>query len=760
MPEHFGRYEIKSELGRGGMATVYHAYDPRFERDVAIKVLPHEFLHDTQFRARFEREAKTIALIEHPAIVPVYDFGEEDGQPYIVMRYMSGGSLAERLQKGPLNIPDAQQILTRLAPALDAAHAKGIIHRDLKPGNVLFDQYGNAFLSDFGIARLTQSGSGTLTGGAILGTPSYMSPEQIQGDRELDGRSDIYALGIILFQMLTGSLPYKSDTPAKVMMMHLLEPVPQILNFKDDLPPALEGVIDQALAKEPDQRYSSAAELTKAVETVLKEEGEPTAVSKSKEKTVLGRAAGKGGAAATVMGGRRGGKPGSASAATVIGAAPAVTAPRKGFPVWLFIIGGLLLLGLVVGGAVGGYALLSGKLAFQPTPTWTLAPSASPTTEIIAQAPTATFTLTAAPSDTPLPSTTATQTPTATNAPSATLTPIPTVTPTPTPQPTDTLTPAPQAPIIGGADKVAWVSGNNIYIANLDGTELKQLTTDSGAKKGLNFSPDGKAIFYIVGKCINYVEVDTGRVQGVSCYNNAASVDAFEISYDGAQVALSVNSEPFIVPFDLDRLKTIQSKSGLQSLATCAAFAPIPNYIISTIHWARDGQKIAAIFKAASPTGQRLDEIVVLDVSHCSWGAQRVIDFPAEWFDISGYNNNPIIQTFGWDGLDLFVLNGYVRNDGFGDLYVFNMNLHQAQLKLNPINNSCCYRDPSWSPDGSHLLVAYQDYNTSGPTAVIKLYLIQFGTINSGVQYEPLNIPLITNPREKPMAILRPAQQP
>src|SRR5512139_3667922 len=123
--EHFGRYEIKSEIGRGGMATVFHAYDPRFERDVAIKVLPREFLHDPQFRTRFEREAKLVAILEHHAIVPVYDFGEEDGQPYIVMRYLSGGSLAERIKQGAMPLNEVVKIVSRLAPALDAAHAKG-----------------------------------------------------------------------------------------------------------------------------------------------------------------------------------------------------------------------------------------------------------------------------------------------------------------------------------------------------------------------------------------------------------------------------------------------------------------------------------------------------------------------------------------------------------------------------------------------------------------------------------------------------------
>src|SRR5574341_1685634 len=190
-----GRYQIRAELGRGGMATVYHALDPRFEREVAIKVLPREFLHDPRFRARFEREARAIAALQHPAIVPVHDFGEQDGQPYLVMRYMPGGSLADRIQRGPLSLSEAARILSHLAPALDAAHRRGLIHRDLKPGNILFDEYDNPYLSDFGIVKIVEE-SAHLTGtGGLVGTPAYMSPEQAGGGREVDYRSDLVRAG-------------------------------------------------------------------------------------------------------------------------------------------------------------------------------------------------------------------------------------------------------------------------------------------------------------------------------------------------------------------------------------------------------------------------------------------------------------------------------------------------------------------------------------------------------------------------------------
>ena len=270
-PEQIGRYQVEGEIGRGGMATVFKAYDPRFERHVAIKVLPREFMHDPEFRARFNREAKTIATLEHPAIVPVYDYGEQDGLPYLVMRYMPGGSLSDRLENGPLFIEESAAILQRLGSALDRAHSQGIIHRDLKPGNVLFDQYGDAFLADFGIVQVSGSNSNLTASGSLVGTPMYMSPEQVYGDKELDGRSDIYALGIILFQMLTGHLPYEADTPAKLMMKHILEPIPGLLTDRPDLPPEAEVIVSKALSKNREDRFDTASDFSAALSTITKE---------------------------------------------------------------------------------------------------------------------------------------------------------------------------------------------------------------------------------------------------------------------------------------------------------------------------------------------------------------------------------------------------------------------------------------------------------------------------------------------------------
>jgi hypothetical protein len=259
-------YEILREIGRGGMSRLLLAYDPARRRHVAIKLLPAEYLNDLGARARFEQEAQLIAALEHEAIVPVYEYGADQGQPYLVMAYMPNGSLADRLAHGPLPPDQAGEVLARLAGALHCAHQQGIIHRDLKPSNVLFDRDGNAFLADFGIAL--QSGS-TWQRDMASGTPAYMSPEQARREAAVEARSDVYSLGVIVFEMLTGSLPFEGELPVAVLLKHLHDPPPAPGALNPDLPAALDPVLHRALAKDPEERYPSAPAFWEAYQRAL-----------------------------------------------------------------------------------------------------------------------------------------------------------------------------------------------------------------------------------------------------------------------------------------------------------------------------------------------------------------------------------------------------------------------------------------------------------------------------------------------------------
>jgi serine/threonine-protein kinase len=264
IPTRIGRYEVERVLGHGGMAVVFLAHDPDLKRKVAIKLLPRQFVFSSEMRARFIHEAQIVAALRHQAIVPIYDFGEFDEQPYLIMPFMPGGSLTRRIVE-PMAVANVIPIIERLAPALDKAHAQGIIHRDLKPDNVLFDEDGFPYLADFGIARLAEA-TQSMT---VIGTPAYMSPEQVTGDKELDGRSDIYALGVIVFEMLTGRPPYEADTPAKLMFKHVHETVPNILAVRSDLPPMCQDVIARAMAKAPQARFAKAVMLSQSLTQVL-----------------------------------------------------------------------------------------------------------------------------------------------------------------------------------------------------------------------------------------------------------------------------------------------------------------------------------------------------------------------------------------------------------------------------------------------------------------------------------------------------------
>lgn len=267
--QNIGRYLVERELGHGHMAVVYLARDPDIQRVVAIKVLGKQFVEDAGFRQRFKLEGQFIATLNDRTIVPIFEYGEAEGQPYIVMPYLPGGTLAQRLTGAPWPLTEALAILDSIAQALDIAHQHNIVHRDLKPGNVLFDAAGNACLSDFGLAKLLGGAMALTSSGSMVGTPDYMSPEQWTSDDTLDGRSDVYSLGVIAFQLLTGTNPFHADSAPQVMFKHLQAPVPQLDAEALGLPPQINTVLAKALAKQPVERYATAGELVAALHALL-----------------------------------------------------------------------------------------------------------------------------------------------------------------------------------------------------------------------------------------------------------------------------------------------------------------------------------------------------------------------------------------------------------------------------------------------------------------------------------------------------------
>ncbi|OQY35997.1 MAG: hypothetical protein B6243_04080, partial [Anaerolineaceae bacterium 4572_5.2] len=267
--ETVGSYRIIEKIGHGGMATVYKAYHAPLDRDVAIKVLHPAFKNDPQFFSRFQREARIVAKLEHSNIVPVYDFSEHEGEPYLVMRYVQGDTLKPHLQNGPLLPAEALRLMRPVCNALAYAHDQGVLHRDIKPSNIMLTPDGGVYLTDFGLARMVQAGESTLSQDMMVGTPQYISPEQAQGERNLDGRTDIYSLGVVLFEMLTGSVPFSGDTPFAVVHDHIYKPLPLPSVVNPDISPQVEKVILRALVKDKNDRFETVQALWQALEEAL-----------------------------------------------------------------------------------------------------------------------------------------------------------------------------------------------------------------------------------------------------------------------------------------------------------------------------------------------------------------------------------------------------------------------------------------------------------------------------------------------------------
>jgi serine/threonine-protein kinase len=656
------------------MATVYLAFDPISNRDVAIKILPRELLNNLVTRARFKRELKLIASLEHPAIVPVYDVGGEDGQqPYFVMRYMSGGSLTDMIKKGRFSLRDAALIIERLASALDHAHSRGVIHRDIKPDNVLFDAGDNPYLSDFGVAKFTET-LVSATGREVIGTPAYISPEQALGEN-VDHRADIYGLGAMLYEMLTGERPFGKDTVIGLALQHVNDPVPNVLKLRPDLPGEVDVIIKTAMAKNRETRYSTALEMAHQLNKVAFE-GEATI---PKFPALVDRQT-----------------------------APPSYTNRVGW-----IVAGLILLIALAGGA---YRFRS-QLPFLSVPL----PSSTAV----------------------IPSVPSTVTPTALST--FTVEPTQTIAFTPT-----VGTPMPEGPAIpGGADKVAFLAGNQLYLMDVDGSNLIQVRTDNSAKSNLHWIYDGR-LTYVSRNCVYILDVIALQPQKIMCFVSNESLEDFKVSPDGKLVAISVQRTLNILPFDTEILKEVDTRFSLLALEENCFYN---QYAFRDILWSKNGKQIAAHVVDTELVSS--DQIFVLniDIPNCATvGPVRVAKIPGTRIDFSSESTKRI-ASYDWDGDHLFLLNDSIRNDGFGDLYLYDSQARKGQ-KINPMNGECCYRDARWSPDRTYIFFAFQRVGASE----IEFYYIPYADLGKNATLTPIkNIDsLFSTAREKPQPALRP----
>ena len=273
--ENIGPYRIVEQLGQGGMATVFKAYHASLDRYVAIKALHPAFNADASFATRFQREARVVARLEHPNIVPVYDYAEHETRPYLVMKFIEGDTLKARMDQGPLSSEEISKIVQAVGSALAYAHKQGVLHRDVKPSNVLLAKDGNIYLADFGLARMAQSGESTLSSDMVMGTPQYISPEQAMGKSDLDQRTDLYSFGVMLYEMVVGRVPFNADTPFAIIHDHIYSPLPLPRKVNPNVPEQVERVLLKALAKERLDRFEEASQLVSAFKEAWTEAGIP-----------------------------------------------------------------------------------------------------------------------------------------------------------------------------------------------------------------------------------------------------------------------------------------------------------------------------------------------------------------------------------------------------------------------------------------------------------------------------------------------------
>ncbi len=745
--QKLGRYQIIERLGEGGMATVYKGFDSTLHRNVAIKVIKSEMIGDASFRKRFEREARALAQLSHPHIVHINDYGEQGGSAYLVMDYLAGGTLKQKMGR-PMPYQEAARLLVPVCQALGFAHQHKIVHRDVKPANILLTESGIPMLSDFGIAKMFEASSETIeltSSGMGVGTPAYMAPEQAGG--KFDHRADIYSLGVVFYELVTGRRPYDADTPLATLLKHATDPLPAPRSFVPSLPDVVEQVIFKALAKNPNDRFQSMEEFSQQLELLQYGNLQQTfaRLTPPDPATVIAQQGPATMAASQIP-------PGTYAAPHTPTPPPLMNMPQNAYPAYqqpaaqapayappkkssggkwvLGIILGILALGVLV--VVGGGALyllwpmdandpalvsstetanalsvqmtsVAGKmstLTAQVEGTEFIA--AESTRQVSEQVGAATQVVASATQQAASAATGAASEQLATSAASAALLELP---------------------------RVAFFDKGDVWVVSLDGQSLVQLTTSGGDKRNLHWMPDGKSIYYITGKCVQRVDILTKEESKIGCFNFAKKVAGVEISNDGKYIGILADDNLYVGEYNAEKVAKLTTRTAMSDFATCGYYSGTRYF-----HFSVDSARVA--LSAIAPG----EDVIRIHNQQCvSRNMVKLDEFPATRFRPTNFNDNPFIYQFGWDGAQFYAMTTNFRASSLGYMWFYNGE-SRAGEQTKPMGTDCCYYAPAYSADGSYLVFGYQDL-MQPDTAPIHLYAVAVSDLGTGKKIDEIPLP-------------------